>query len=444
MIKSIRSYYWLTKIFLLRHFRLILQTILFALIISLLAIFSIRYLPIPRPTTRIGLVGKFTFETLPLSIQNLVSTGLVNVDGQGEPQPSLAKSWEIKNEGKTYVFYLNENIKWHDGNIVKPSDIFYNFREVDVVYDDQSITFNLKESFAPFFNAVTKPILKNGKFGTGEYQILKANTSSNVLQSLLLGSLSKKILYKFYPTESSALIAYKLGEVDRLENISYLPENIRNEKRNLIEPNLETSKIAVLFFNNNDAILSSKTSRQGLAYAIKNKSFGFARSLSPIQKTSWAYNPLVKAYDFDPEKAKTLFETDVLDPQGTKIELKTTLQYLDQAEIIASDWREFLGIQVSVKVVTNIDNKYQALLADYAPPTDPDQYTIWHSTQNTNFTHYANLKVDKILEDGRRTLDKKLRLELYQSFQRFLLEDCPAVFLYSTSGFDLSRKPIIN
>jgi len=442
MLKTIRRYYWLTKIFFQRHSRLILKTTVLALIFSFLAIFFVRYLPAPRHTTRVGLVGKFTFETLPVAIQRLVSTGLVTIDDQGNPQPSLAKSWQIKNDGKEYIFFLNDKIKWHDHSSVKPTDITYNFREVSVTYGDNTVIFDLKEPFSPFFNAVTKPILKDGKLGTGEFQIIKSNSSSNVLQSLSLASVTQKLIYKFYPTESSALTAYKLGEVDRLENISYLPPDVLSEKRNLVEPNLDTSRIAVVFFNNNDVLLSSKSTRQGLAYAIEDKSFGFTRALSPVQKDSWAYNSLVKTYDFDPEKARTLFTTDVQDLTGTKLELKTTLQYLDQAESIASSWRAVLGIQVSVKVVTNIDNNYQALLADYAPPTDPDQYTIWHSTQSTNFTHYANLKVDKLLEDGRRTLDKKLRLELYQDFQRFLLEDCPAVFLYNTSGFNLSRQPL--
>lgn len=442
MIKTIRRYYWLTQKFVSRHFRLILRTTAIALVLSLVAIFFISYLPAPRQTTRIGLVGKFTFETLPLSIQKLVSTGLVTIDDQGEPQPSLAKSWEIQNDGKTYVFTLDTNLKWHDRSSLKPTDINYNFREVTVKNDDDTVTFELKEPFAPFFNAVTRPILKNNKLGTGEFLIVNAKSNTGVLQTLTLTSPTQKLIYKFFPTETSALMAFKLGDVDLLNNISYLPPEISEEKTNVIEPNNDSSRIAVVFFNNNDVLLSSKTTRQGLAYAIKDKDFGHVRALSPVQKDSWAYNPLVKAYDFDSEKAVTLFSTDVQERSLTKLELKTTLQYLDVAEEIATNWREVLGIEVNVKVVTNIESDYQALLADYAPPVDPDQYTIWHSTQSTNFTHYSNLKVDKLLEDGRRTLDKKLRLELYQDFQRFLLEDCPAVFLYNTSGFNLSRKPL--
>jgi peptide/nickel transport system substrate-binding protein len=94
-------------------------------------------------------------------------------------------------------------------------------------------------------------------------------------------------------------------------------------------------------------------------------------------------------------------------------------------------------------VVSSVTSDYQILLADFTPPIDPDQYSIWHSTQNTNFTHFSNLKIDKLLEDGRRTSDQKLRKEIYQDFQRFLLEDCPAVFLFKSNSYSISRKTLI-
>ena len=118
------------------------------------------------------------------------------------------------------------------------------------------------------------------------------------------------------------------------------------------------------------------------------------------------------------------------------------LQYLDLAESIATSWRETLGVQVDVKVVSGVTSDYQIILADFTPPVDPDQYSIWHSTQPTNFTHFSNLKIDKLLEDGRRTSDQKLRQEIYQDFQRFLLEDCPAVFLFKSNSYTLSRQPL--
>lgn len=443
MFKTLRRYYWVTQSFLARHSKIIIRTT--GIVLSLVLIFFLfaRYIPTPKHTTRIGRVGKYSFETFPSDIQSMLSRGLVTIKVDGKVTPELAKSWEIKDDGKTYIFVLDDTIKWHDGSLLTPSDITYNFKDVDIETGDNTITYKLKEPFSPFLSAVSKPILKKNKLGTREFRLTKTQVSSGVLQALTLESETERRIYKFYPTETSSLTAYKLGEIDTIERLSFISESTKKDSTSIIEEDTNTdNQQSVLFFNNNDVILTSKSARQALAYAIKDKTFGKERSVSPIDKSSWAYNNLVKTYDYDATRAKTLFAQDIKDASAQKLELKTMLQYLDVAESIAQSWRDTLGTQVEVKVVSNITSDYQILLADFTPPIDPDQYTIWHSTQATNFTHFSNLKIDKLLEDGRRTSDQKLRKEIYQDFQRFLLEDCPAVFLFKSNSYTLSRNSL--
>jgi len=444
MFKTIRRYYWVTKSFLTRHNKIIVRTT--GIVLSLILIFLLfsKYIPTFKTTTRLGRVGKYTIETFPVDIQLKISSGLVGVEGSGTILPKLAKSWEVQDAGKTYVFTLDNTLSWHDGSRLTPDDITYNFKDVEIGRGDNTITYRLKEPFSPFFSAVARPILKKNKLGTGEFRMVKSVISSGVLQSLTLESETKRLVYKFYPTETSSLTAYKLGEVDQLEGLSFISNSLSQDTTNILtESNSSTNQQSVLFFNNNDAVLTSKSARQALSYAIQDKTFGKERSISPIDKSSWAYNSLVKTYDYDPEKAKSLFAQDIQDPGSQTLELKTMLQYLDIAESIATSWRETLGVKVDVKVVSSITSDYQILLTDFTSPIDPDQYTIWHSTQATNFTHFSNLKIDKLLEDGRRTSDQKLRKEIYQDFQRFLLEDCPAAFLFKSSTYSLSRKSLL-
>lgn len=443
MFKAIRRYYWVTKSFLARHSRIIVRTT--GIVLSLILVYFLfaRYIPTPKHTIRLGRVGKYSFETFPADIQATLSRGLVSITPDGKVSPELAESWEIKDDGKTYVFKLDGSIYWHDGSPLTSEDITYNFKDVEVESGEGTITYRLKEPFAPFLSAVSRPILKKNKYGTGEFRQTKVEVSSGVLQSLTLESDSERRIYKFYPTETSSLTAFKLGEIDAVERLSYVPEAMARDTTNLVsEDQSSQGQQSVLFFNNNDVILTSKPARQALAYAIKDKSFGKKRSISPIDESSWAFNDLVKTYDYDEQRAKTLFAQDIQNPGEQKIELKTMLQYLDVAERIAEDWRQTLGIQVEVKVVSNVTSDYQVLLTDFSPPLDPDQYSIWHSTQPTNFTHFSNLKIDKLLEDGRRTSDQKLRTEIYQDFQRFLLEDCPAVFLFKSATYTLSRESL--
>jgi peptide/nickel transport system substrate-binding protein len=445
MLKTLRRYYWITQSFLERHSKIIVRTT--SIFLSLILIFFLfaRYLPTPKHTFRIGRVGKYSFDTFPQDIQSKISRGLVSITEGGKVQGELAKNWEITDDGKTYIFTLDENIRWHDGSVLTPGDINYNFKDVETTIKDNTITYKLKEPFSPFLTVVTRPILKKGKIGTGEYLLTKSQISNGVLQSLTLESPNNRLIYKFYPTETSSLTAYKLGEIDTIERLSFISDELKQDTTSSVIGDFNSdNQQGVLFFNNNDVILTSKPARQALAYAIKDKTFGKERSISPIDTSSWAYNDLVKTYDYDPTKAKTLFAQDIKDPTTQKLELKTMLKYLDVAESIAESWRNVLGIQVDVKVVSNITSDYQIILTDFTPPLDPDQYTIWHSTQGTNFTHFSNLKIDKLLEDGRRTSDQKLRKEIYEDFQRFLLEDCPAVFLFKSNTYTLSRKTLFN
>jgi peptide/nickel transport system substrate-binding protein len=444
MFKTLRRYYWVSQSFLARHSKIIARTTTIVLSLVLIFFFFARYIPTPKDTLRLGRVGKYSYDTFPVDIQSMISGGLVAISADGKVNGELAKSWEIKDDGKTYIFTLDKDVTWHDGSKLTPADITYNFKDVEVSLGENTITYTLKEPFSPFLSAVTKPLLKQGKLGTAEFRLVKTQINSGVLQSLTLESDHERRIYKFYPTEASSLTAFKLGEIDKIERISFISQELHKDPTSVIEENESTdNQQSVLFFNNNDVVLTSKSARQALAYAIKDKTFGKERSLSPIDKSSWAYNSLVKTYDYDASRAKTLFGQDIKDQDNVKLELKTMLQYLDVAESISQSWRDTLGIQVDVKVVSTVTSDYQILLTDFTPPIDPDQYTIWHSTQSTNFTHFSNLKIDKLLEDGRRTSDQKLRKEIYQDFQRFLLEDCPAVFLFKSNSFTLSRRTIL-
>mgnify|MGYP001586999956 FL=1 len=181
--------------------------------------------------------------------------------------------------------------------------------------------------------------------------------------------------------------------------------------------------------------------RQALSYAVDKSKFNSEKALSSISPNSWSYNPQVKPYDYDPAKAKKLIEDLPKESkQDLKIKLVTSPVLLSVAESIAKDW-EALGIKVIVQVYSGIPSEYQAFLAIYDIPGDPDQYSLWHSTQaDTNISRYKNPRIDKLLEDGRVELDLEVRKKIYLDFQRFLVEDSPAIFLYHPITYRVLRK----
>ena len=109
------------------------------------------------------------------------------------------------------------------------------------------------------------------------------------------------------------------------------------------------------------------------------------------------------------------------------------------AEEIKKDWQQ-LGIETEIKLILSSEEEFEALLVTQQIPQDPDQYLLWHSTQTTNLSQYKSPKLDKLLEDGRKTFDQEERKEIYLDFQRFLVEDSPAIFLFHPTVYSLSRN----
>ncbi|MEO1299676.1 MAG: ABC transporter substrate-binding protein [Cyanobacteria bacterium J06636_16] len=101
--------------------------------------------------------------------------GLVTLDGEtGEIVPALAESWEMSEDGLTYIFTLKEDLRWSDGEPLTVDDVMFTYQEVTLneaipapsrdifrigtegllptiqKLDNRRVQFNLPEPFAPF------------------------------------------------------------------------------------------------------------------------------------------------------------------------------------------------------------------------------------------------------------------------------------------------------
>lgn len=54
--------------------------------------------------------------------------GLTRLNSAGEPQPSIAKTWEVSDDGKTYTFKLRDDAKWSNGDPVTAHDFEYSWK----------------------------------------------------------------------------------------------------------------------------------------------------------------------------------------------------------------------------------------------------------------------------------------------------------------------------
>jgi peptide/nickel transport system substrate-binding protein len=394
-------------------------------------------------TTRIGITGRYNVSNLPNNILEMIGDGLTKLDENGNVEPNLVTSWETPDKGKTWVFKLKNNLTWQDGKKVTSSTISYAFSDVTIEHPDEStIVFKLQHDYSAFPVIVSKPVFKKGLLGTGEWKVKNLSLSGTYVDHMTLQkNTGEKIIYKFYPDEGRTKLAFEMGETDSIEGLIN-PTPFSTWPKVKVAKNINTGEYVAVFFNTKDNLLADKEIRQALAYGINKDKLGDMRALGPISIDSWAYNPQVKPYTYDFEKAKSIINNHKKEAKVNEVSINLTIPpiLLPEGEKIAKDW-EAIGLKINLEVSATVPSEYQALLAILDIPEDPDQYSIWHSTQTaTNLTKYHNDRIDKLLEDGRSQLDVSDRKKTYLDFQRFLVEDSPAVFLYYPASYTISRK----
>lgn len=438
-----------------------------------------------KPVFREGIVGKpqtfnplFSRLEVEKEINNLVFRGLTKVAPDGQIVPDLAESIEVK-ENNEYIFKLKEDTKWQDGQSFTADDVIYtialaqdrrydsvvaeNFKDVEVSkIDDKTVSFKLKEAFAPFLTTTTIGIIPKHisltdyrPVGTGEFRFVAIESESVTLENENI-----RLRFQFYPTEEDAILALKQGQVHALSVSREKLRELASWKNFQIEAPTLPYRLINLLYNTKIAPFNEKNVRQALTYSIDKSEVvkNNTGDKGKIAANSYALLDSQQAgtkekYTFSLEKADQLLKSqgwELVDGKRMKDGKQFTVtittladkEYEDTATKIAANWQT-LGIDVAVTAVSGNELKdqivpsrdFNVLLTSQLLSSDQDQYVMWHTTQTAegNVSGISSPKLDKLLEDARRTLDPKVRTEKYQEFSKHLLDESPAVFLYYPS-----------
>lgn len=446
-----RFLFWLLKAYVKKWGK---QFILFFIIGFIIFLLLIRFSPfiisqIPTQNRRIvGVSGVYSTSEIPSFIVSKVSDGLTKLTPDGKVLPNLATSWKIENNGKKYTFFLSKNINYTDGTKFTSKTIPYTFKDVSIERpDDYTITFSLKDAYAPFLVTVSKPIFYKGYIGTGKFILNNIELNGNFIKSIQLVSSNNKFQseeYIFYPTEESLKIAFALGEVTDAVGINdpkLLKSNIELYSGIITEKKPDFTTLITLFFNTEDPVLSDKKWRSGLTYALPSEFKNGVRVYTPYPPNSFYFNDTFMDKSQDITHAKVLIESamETASSEAPLLKMKVLKKYTTTAKEIVEQWRK-VGIKADIEEVSTIPDSFQIYLGDFNVPRDPDQYSLWHSNQVNNITRFKNLRIDKLLEDGRRNVDLTDRLQIYTDFQKYLIDESPAAFLYFPITYTFKRN----
>lgn len=439
-----RLIFWLIKAYIKKSKKIIALSFLTGLLIFFAFVFGARYLKTLFTLHRypvIGVIGSYEKDNLPTIVKNKLSRGLTRVEKDGSIKPDLATSYHVEDNGKTYVFDLQKNLTFSDGSKFESRELNYNFSDVSVERPDKNtIKFKLKDPYAPFLATVSQPVFKKGLIGAGPYFIKNIDLNGNFVQSLTLGLIKNRfdtIKFVFYPTESALNVAFMLGEIteargltsDQFQNLSY-----QKFPNTTVKKDTDYAHLVSLFYNTTDKQLSDKKLRLALNYALPNEIKFGKKAYLPYSPNSIYYNHDISERKQDLEHAKLL-----MPQKSAKLTITTLRKYSETAKVVADSWKK-IGVTTKIEEVDEIPDRFQIFLSDFNVPRDSDQYPLWHSAQISNITRYKNVRIDKLLEDGRKTVNIAERKKIYADFQKFLLEDMPASFLYFPYEYTVTRN----
>ncbi len=306
---------------------------------------------------------------------------------------------------------------------------------------------------------------------SGQQVTLKANDKSTLGVPLI-----EKLISRIIPDTSSQFLELTADNID-LMNINPIQYQRVFPAREDLQKKIALYKelgngYTYLGFNLKKAPFNDIRVRQALNYAInkdeviKGVLLGLGEVISSPYKpgTRWS-NPNLSPYPYNPSKALNLLAEAgfIKDKNGSLVKNGKPLKFeiitnqnkqREMTAVLIQRRLQEIGVKVSIRVIewASFVNRFiktgdfDVVVLGWSLSLDPDQYNIWHSSQQGpgqfNFLGYSNKNVDKLLEIGRTELNPLKREKIYHKFSKYLLEDSPIVFLYAGYGLSAVHKRV--
>ena len=334
-------------------------------------------------------------------------------DGKSEIVPSLAKSWDISEDGKTYILHLVEGVKFHNGEDFKADDVVYSLNRIVTVQgavnsgfvsqiegfdelangvatelsgvkaiDDYTVEIKLKEPYAGFMASLAAaPVsildektttMAGDKFGiepeftvgTGPFKLKewKLNEGIELVKNENYWKEAPKIdgvEIKVVPDTETQNIMFRNGELDILD-LDYMVDYIPTYKQEFKDNLVSVPRVGITYFTFNENIeplnnvnirkaLSMAIDRQAIVDSMYNGTASIENGIFP--KGLIGHNENIEAIEYNTEKAKEILAAEGY-PNGFDMEIAIDSASSDTTKSvleIISEQLSEIGVNASLK-----------------------------------------------------------------------------------------------
>ncbi len=472
--------------------------------LSLIYVFSILIIsPIAswgQPKDRIVVATAYDFPTMdphmhsvrPMFIVGLhVWDNLVYRDPETrEIQPWLATSWKIIDE-LTWEFKLRRGVKFHNGYPFTAHDVKFNFervlnpdqkspqrpkhisiKSVEVI-DDYTFRLHTHKPYPVMLERLANFQMISEKYtkekgdayialnpvGTGPYKFVSWKKGQELVveanENYWRGAPPvKTLVWRTIPETATQIAELLAGGVDFIESVP--PDQIDLINQSGMGRVLEVPVLPVAFIKLDGAgrgganPFQDKRVRQAINYAanidgyikyiMKGRAIRIATWASPF---AFGYDPTIKPYPYDPEKAKKLL-AEAGYPNGFEVRHVNSHQRIPgQRQFIEALQADLVKVGIRINIVEYTDEgplftliregkagpMYQ-MSWGYSGTHDLDAIFYEHCTAPSFWAYWWSDETTKLIEQARNTLDSELRKKIYSKLQQMIKEEAPVLFMW--------------
>lgn len=455
----------------------------------------------------------YSNDSVSSDVEALIYDGLVGSDLEfNTTNDNMAEKVEESEDGLTYTVTLKDGIKFHDGEPLTADDVVFTYNiplsedydgvrgdyfesleKVEKV-DDLTIKFTLNKVDVQFpsvglsFGILPEHLLKDvpiadlgehefntkNPVGSGPFKFVENKKGQYVKVEAFDDYYQGRphldtITMKIVPDANAMLTQLQNRDIDFWAAVPATDVDTVQEFADDIGIRIESGlalSYTFLGYNFRNDLFKEKEVRQAITHAIDRETIvnellegkGQVADV-PESPLSWAYNPDVPKFEYDPEKAKQMLADagwtpgadGILEKDGKRFsfEIKTNQGNKAREDIIVvlQNQLKEVGIEAKPKIMEfsalikdiNPPNRnYEALLLGWSLATDPDPSGIFHTKnaeKGNNMGAYSNPELDKLMDEQLQERDKEKRKELIGKIQQGIAEDQPYTFIYYPEEF---------